>query len=245
MAYRTEKMCISFLFILLGTFGMCEPKTTTIQHIYDVYEPVDPINAIVNTLKNINDTLNILKKNSINSATMEKNVYDTLNIIKENSNASAKIQEKVYDALNIIKENSITAAKVLNNICPDRYERLIKGCFYLREKGPAGNIMSWISARLYCQAIDGDLAVVDDIPKFLNYYENQPNFRLQEYHWYGASRIGHEILYVNGTVLPASSSLWEAGYPGPGNCVALHTSKQKLITTDCAKKYYFICKADW
>ncbi|CAL4071083.1 unnamed protein product [Meganyctiphanes norvegica] len=200
----TRNICSIFLvFMLLATFRLCEPKKYHIRHINDVYDPVNPITEILNTLKNMNDTLNI------------------------------------------IKENSVAVTRSVMNSCPNQYERLVKGCFYLRGyDGSYDRSLNWVSARLYCQAIDGDLAIVDDIPKLLTYYENQSRDRFRDYHWYGASRIGQVILYVNGTVLPASSNLWEAGYPGPGNCVALHTSKQKLITADCTKKYYFLCKAD-
>ncbi|CAL4071085.1 unnamed protein product [Meganyctiphanes norvegica] len=204
MANITGRICALFLFVVLTSFRVCEPKKSPhhIKIINDVNDSVNPITEILKTLKTMNDSLNV------------------------------------------IKQNSDVIAQWVKNVCPNRYERIVKGCFYVREKYTSSGSLKWISSRLYCQAIDGDLAVVDDIPKFLTYYENQPNVRFQDYHWYGASRIGHTIQYLNGTELPVSSSLWEAGYPGPGNCVALHTSKQKLITADCTKAYSFICKND-
>ncbi|CAL4193820.1 unnamed protein product [Meganyctiphanes norvegica] len=174
------------------------------------------------------------------------NISDAVNVIMENLITSAKVEKKLYNTLNIIKENSIAMAKLVNNACPDLYERVTKSCIHF----PGGHLseyypsMGWGTARLYCQAIDGDLPVVDNIPKFMAYYRGKPGVCSHEYRWYGARRIGQEFLYLNGTVLPSNSTLWENGNPGHEDYVAIHVSTQKLVTASSGSLYCFVCKSE-
>ncbi|CAL4071089.1 unnamed protein product, partial [Meganyctiphanes norvegica] len=99
----TGKICILFLYMLLTSMLVCEPKKYHNQ-IYKFNEPSNSLSGIIN------------------------NISDAINVIKENSILTAKMEKKVHHTLNIMKENSIAVAKLANNACPSLYERVTKAC---------------------------------------------------------------------------------------------------------------------
>lgn len=137
--------------------------------------------------------------------------------------------------------------KILNNavnsLCPPHYYRYANGCYLTSDY--MGGQKQWDSARLYCQATAGDLAtsMLDNLPLFSIIYN------IYYTRWIGAYREGDEILFLNGTVLPTNSSLWDEGYPikkdgspSYGNCVYL-SSSYKLRTDNCGSTAYFFCQS--
>ncbi|CAL4158306.1 unnamed protein product, partial [Meganyctiphanes norvegica] len=68
-----------------------------------------------------------------------------------------------------MKDCACSLERMMYTFCPGDYEWVTGDCY---KSVRAVYKRTWEQARMYCQAVDGDLATIGDFPPFTEYYNN-------------------------------------------------------------------------
>ncbi|XP_063608254.1 C-type lectin lectoxin-Enh6-like isoform X1 [Penaeus indicus] len=170
--------------------------------------------------------------------------------LKEEEKVSSGILREMADILTDIRGSLTLTSTSTEAPCLGNFIKFGETCLYLAKE----TYVTWEAARVYCQGLEGDLAVFRDANAFadaLNYAKGS-GLQNPAHIWVGGSDIllEGEWKWISGEDMPRGTPFW-GGYnyvrePAGGlreNCANLFSGDGFLIhDVSCTSKYIPLCQ---